>query len=49
MPTWLPFANVFSVGDILITAGVAATIVLAMRGTADGATTATAPGGSVAT
>lgn len=49
MPTWLPFANVFSVGDILITAGVAATIVVAMRRTADGAAAATAAAGSVAT
>ncbi len=31
MPAWLPFANVFSVGDVLIGAGVAATIALAMR------------------
>lgn len=31
MPTWLPFGNVFSVGDVLIGAGVAATIALAMR------------------
>ena len=31
MPAWLPFANVFSVGDLLIGAGVAATIALAMR------------------
>ena len=48
MPTWLPFANVFSVGDVLITAGVAATIVMAMRRTADRTAAATAPGGSVA-
>lgn len=31
MPSWLPFGNVFSVGDVLIGAGVAATIALAMR------------------
>ena len=31
MPSWLPFANVFSVGDVLIGAGIAATIALAMR------------------
>ncbi len=31
MPAWLPFANVFSVGDVLIGAGVATTIALAMR------------------
>jgi hypothetical protein len=31
MPSWLPFANVFSVGDVLIAVGLAATIALAMR------------------
>ncbi len=31
LPSWLPFANVFSVGDVLIGVGVAATIALAMR------------------
>ncbi len=31
MPSWLPFANVFSVGDVLIAVGIAATIALAMR------------------
>ena len=31
LPAWLPFANVFSVGDVLIGIGVAATIALAMR------------------
>jgi hypothetical protein len=31
MPAWMPLANVFSVGDVLIGAGVALTIVLAMR------------------
>jgi hypothetical protein len=31
MPAWLPFANVFSIGDVLIGVGVAATIALAMR------------------
>jgi hypothetical protein len=31
LPAWLPFANVFSVGDALIGIGVAATIALAMR------------------
>ena len=31
LPTWLPFANIFSVGDVLIALGVAVTIVLAMR------------------
>ncbi len=33
LPAWLPFANVFSVGDVLIAVGVAATIALAMRRT----------------
>jgi len=32
LPTWLPFANVFSIGDVLIGIGVATTIALAMRG-----------------
>jgi len=31
MPAWLPFANVFSVGDVLIGAGVAIAIAAAMR------------------
>lgn len=31
LPTWLPFANVFSVGDVLIGIGVAIVIVAAMR------------------
>jgi hypothetical protein len=31
LPAWLPFANVFSVGDVLIGVGIAATIALAMR------------------
>ena len=31
LPTWLPFANVFSLGDVLIGAGIALTIVLTMR------------------
>jgi uncharacterized protein DUF5317 len=31
MPTWMPAANVFSVGDVLIGVGVAAAIVLAMH------------------
>ena len=30
-PTWLPFANVFSVGDVLIGAGVTIAIAAAMR------------------
>jgi hypothetical protein len=31
-PAWLPFSNVFSVGDVLIGVGVAITIVVGMRG-----------------
>jgi hypothetical protein len=31
MPAWMPFANVFSVGDVLIAVGIAVTIVAAMR------------------
>lgn len=32
LPTWVPFANVFSVGDVLIGLGVAIAIALGMRG-----------------
>jgi hypothetical protein len=32
MPTWIPLANVFSVGDVLIAIGIVVTIVVAMRG-----------------
>jgi Family of unknown function (DUF5317) len=32
MPAWMPAANVFSVGDVLLGIGVALTIALAMRG-----------------
>ncbi|OGO55623.1 MAG: hypothetical protein A2V85_12655 [Chloroflexi bacterium RBG_16_72_14] len=31
MPAWLPGANIFSVGDVLIVAGIATVIALAMR------------------
>jgi hypothetical protein len=31
IPAWVPFANVFSVGDVLIGVGVAATIAIGMR------------------
>jgi multisubunit Na+/H+ antiporter MnhE subunit len=31
LPAWLPFANVYSVGDVLIGAGVVTVIVGAMR------------------
>jgi hypothetical protein len=33
LPAWLPMANVFSVGDVLIGLGVATVIALGMRGT----------------
>jgi hypothetical protein len=32
MPAWLPFANVFSIGDVLIGIGVAVAIATGMRG-----------------
>lgn len=48
MPAWLPFANVFSVGDILIAAGVATTIVLATRRTREPSSGVTAPRGALA-
>jgi Family of unknown function (DUF5317) len=31
LPVWLPFSNVFSIGDILIGVGIAVAIVVAMR------------------
>lgn len=31
MPTWMPAANIFSIGDVLLGLGVAVTIALAMR------------------
>jgi hypothetical protein len=34
VPAWIPWGNVFSVGDVLIAAGIIATIVLAMHGRA---------------
>jgi hypothetical protein len=42
LPRWVPFANVFSVGDLLIATGIALVIVLAMR-SARGATGDAAP------
>lgn len=33
MPAWVPLANVFSIGDVLIGAGVVVAIVVAMRST----------------
>jgi len=38
LPPWVPFANVFSVGDVLIGIGVAIVIVSAMRTTSAGST-----------
>lgn len=35
MPSWLPFANIFSIGDVLIGIGVATAIAAAMRLRAD--------------
>jgi hypothetical protein len=32
MPAWVPMANVFSVGDVLIAGGVAIAVVAAMHG-----------------
>lgn len=34
LPTWLPFANVYSIGDVVIAIGVVIVIVAAMRGAA---------------
>jgi hypothetical protein len=36
MPAWIPFANIFSVGDVLIGMGVAVAIAAAMRPSAGG-------------
>ena len=43
LPSWLPAANVFSVGDVLIGVGVATVIVVAMRRRPIDATPATTP------
>jgi Family of unknown function (DUF5317) len=32
MPSWLPFANVFSIGDVLIALGIVVVIAVGMRG-----------------
>jgi Family of unknown function (DUF5317) len=37
LPSWLPFRNVFSIGDVLIAVGIGAVIVLAMRAGRGGA------------
>ena len=52
LPGWLPFSNIFSIGDILIAAGIAVVVVAAMRnGTAassDAPTRPTAEGSAAA-
>jgi hypothetical protein len=45
LPAWLPGANVFSVGDVLVGGGIAVVIVLAMRRREPGAAVAV-PGGA---
>lgn len=37
LPAWLPFANVFSIGDALIGAGIALAVVIGMRAESGGA------------
>jgi len=44
MPAWMPFANVFSIGDVIIVVGIVLTIVLAMRRPVTPATTRPAAG-----
>jgi hypothetical protein len=46
LPAWLPSANIFSIGDVLIAVGVAVVIVAAMRSspTPEAATSGVAPG-----
>jgi hypothetical protein len=45
MPTWIPLANVFSIGDILIAVGIGLAIVAAMRrGARDGRPASPRPG-----
>jgi hypothetical protein len=43
LPTWMPWANVFSIGDVLIGLGIALVIVLAMHRPAPVAPAETAP------
>ncbi|HEY4189034.1 MAG TPA: DUF5317 domain-containing protein [Candidatus Limnocylindrales bacterium] len=48
LPRWVPFANVFSIGDLLVATGIALVIVLAMRsarrtGSASSATSGSGP------
>jgi hypothetical protein len=53
MPAWVPMANIFSIGDVLIGVGAAIAVVAAMHGRGPlreaGATTTSAPGGPTAT
>ena len=44
IPDWMPFANVFSIGDVLIGVGIAITIALGMRGARDSASPTVRPG-----
>ena len=51
LPSWLPWSNIFSVGDVLIGGGVALVVVLAMRSRpapVAGSATAAASGGAPA-
>ena len=43
LPTWVPFSNVFSIGDVLIGVGVGIVIVTAMRAWDRPSTVAAAP------
>lgn len=45
MPAWLPFANVFSIGDVLIGLGIAVAIAMAMRAPIEGRAADQAPTG----
>lgn len=45
LPSWLPWTNIFSIGDVLIGVGVAMVIVVAMR-RRDAAASAPAPSGA---
>ena len=44
IPGWMPFANVFSIGDVLIGIGIATTIALGMRGARDSPSPVVRPG-----
>ena len=43
LPPWLPFTNVFSIGDVLVAAGVVVLVVVTMRGSRDRLARAGAP------